>query len=426
MTCKTLKGWQIRILILCCCAYASIYLGRNNLSVAIPEIQSYLAINKAQIGIVGGIFLWVYGIGQLINGLIGDKVSCKIYIFFGLFVTALSNILFGFAQSLSVMIILWVFNSYFQSMLWGPISKTITYWFPPRKRSFAVIIISASAIGGTLLIYLLAGQIMDYLNWRWVFIIPGLIIMVSSFLWYILVRNHPNDVGLSLNETDHTQKFKESYKGEQSYTLLKVINKTRLWLVIIACFAQGIVKDGINLWAPTFFMETHHMDIKSVTSLVIVIPIMNFGGMMLSGWLNRVFKYKEKITVAILFIIGILMLFGFNTLGSKSILAGTIFLGLTSAMMNGANAILLGVIPMKFDKYNKVSAIAGTLDFCSYFISGIATLITGLVVDIFGWSGVMYFWIAVTLIGTTSLVLNHCLENHLILKTDNKFKKDFV
>lgn len=424
MNYKTLKSWQTRVIILCWCAYASIYLGRNNLSVAIPEIQNYLGINKSQVGMIGGLFLWIYGIGQLINGYIGDKVSSRIYIFFGLLVTALSNILFGFASSLALMSILWIFNGYFQSMLWGPMSKTITHWVPPEKRSFAAIVISTSGIGGTLITFLLAGQIMENLNWRWVFIIPGIMILLFSFIWYIFVRNHPQDVGFSLSSSEDIHEDNARIEDHENYTLLEVIKKTKLWFIIVACFAQGIVKDGINLWAPTFFMETHHLDIKSATSLIIVIPLMSFGGIILSGWLNRMLKLKEKITVAILFIVGILMILGLNTLGSKSAFAGITFLGLSSAMMNGANAILLGIIPMKFDKYNKVSAIAGTLDFCSYLVSGFSASITGLIVDLFDWSGVMFFWIAVTVIGTISLAFSHLSENGTILKTNIKVQSE--
>jgi sugar phosphate permease len=421
---ETLKRWQIRILLLCCFAYACIYLGRNNLSIAIPAIQNDLGMNKSQMGMMGGLFLWVYGIGQLINGYLGDKVSSRIYIFCGLFITALTNILFGFATSLTVMMILWSFNSYFQSLIWGPMSKTITYWIPLKKRSFAAIVISISAIIGTLITYLLAGRIMDILNWRWVFIIPGIIILVFSVIWYTFARNHPNDIGLRLDDLESLHNVKEGDKDLQKYTLLEVINKSRLWFVIIACFAQGIVKDGINLWAPTFFLETHNIDMKSMTSLVIVIPIMNFGGMIFSGWLNKELKYQEKITVPILFIIGIFMILGLNIFGSKSTIVGAVFLGLSSAMMSGANTILLGIVPMKFDKYNKVSAIAGTLDFCSYFISGFTTLITGFIVDKFEWNGVMFFWIAVIIIGCISLVLNHLLDKGVALNTDEKVQSE--
>lgn len=416
MNSKSLKSWQVRIFILCWCAYACIYLGRNNLSVAIPEIQRYLGINKSQVGIIGGSFLWVYGIGQLINGYVGDKVSSRIYIFIGLLVTALSNIFFGFSSSLAIMSILWIINGYFQSMLWGPMSKTITHWVSPEKRSFAAIVISTSGVGGTLLTLILAGQLMEKFNWRWVFIIPGLIILLFSFVWYFFVRNYPKDVGFDSLDTRVVYEAKESMDSQESYTLLEVIKESKLWFVIIACFAQGIIKDGINLWAPTFFIETHNLDIKSTASLMIVIPLMNFGGMVLSGWLNKLFKYKEKIATAVLFIIGILMILGLNTFGNNSIFAGVIFLSLSSAMMSGANALLLGVIPMKFHKYNKVSSIAGLLDFCSYFISGFAASVTGIIVDLFGWGGVLQFWMMATVIGTISLVFSQLSETRLTLK----------
>lgn len=422
MKSKSLKSWQIRIFALCWFAYACIYLGRNNLSVAIPEIQRYLEINKSQVGIIGGLFLWVYGIGQLINGYVGDMVSSRIYIFIGLLVAALSNIFFGFASSFIIMCILWVINGFFQSMLWGPVTKTVAHWVLPEKRSFAAIAISTSGVGGTFFTLLLAGKIMDKLNWRWVFIIPGIIILSFSFLWYVFVRNHPRDVGLGSLDTDSAYKASVSNEIQKNYTLLEVIKETKLWYVIVACFAQGIVKDSINLWAPTFFMETHNLDIKSTTSLMIIIPVMGFVGMMLSGWLNRILKYKEKIATSILFIIGIIMIFGLNTLGNKSPLIGIIFLSLSSATMNGANALLLGAIPTKFVRYNKVSAVAGTLDFCSYFVSGFAATITGIIVDLSGWGGVMVFWMAVTIIGTASLVFSQLSENRIMIEKSDKIR----
>lgn len=75
METKLLQKWQIRIFVLCWVAYASLYFGRVNLSVSIPQIQDAFRWSKGQIGLVGTLFFWIYGIGQLINGNIGDKIS---------------------------------------------------------------------------------------------------------------------------------------------------------------------------------------------------------------------------------------------------------------------------------------------------------------------------------------------------------------
>ena len=64
------------------------------------------------------------------------------------------------------------------------------------------------------------------------------------------------------------------------------------------------------------------------------------------------------------------------------------------------------------------------MDFCSYFISGFTTLITGFIVDKFEWNGVMFFWIAVIIIGCISLVLNHLLDKGVALNTDEKVQSE--
>lgn len=420
MNSKSLRSWQKRVFVLCWCAYACIYFGRVNLSVAIPEIQSYLGASKAQVGIIGSLFFWVYGIGQLINGYVGDKVSSRLYIFIGLVVTALANILFGFSTSLVVMCILWAVNGFFQSMLWGPMAKTITYWVSPEKRSSAAIKISTSMVGGFLLAWGLSGQILEHADWKWIFWIPGIFIMLYSVVWVVRIRNHPRDVGLeSPNNEICIADGQSDTEALESYSLWGVIKKTRLWFVVVACLAQGIVKDGINLWAPTFFMESYKLDIKSTASLIIVIPVMNFGGMMLAGWLNKKFKYREKITTIVLFLVGIAMIIGLNTLGGINVFLGITFLGLSSAMMYGANTLLLGVVPMNFAKYNKVSSVAGALDFCSYIAAGFAASITGFIVDLFGWGGVLTFWMIAAIIGTLALVSSQMYENKVKHKHDS-------
>lgn len=391
------------ILLLCWCAYASIYLGRNNLSVAIPEIQNYLGADMSRIGIIGGLFLWVYGIGQLVNGYAGDRISSRVFIFTGLFVAALANILFGFAGSLSVMCILWAVNGFFQSMLWGPITKTITHWIPPEKRSFAAIAVSTSGVGGTLAAFIFAGQVLDKLTWKWVFWIPGTVILIFSFVWYSMMRDNPDAAGFDITYAENVCTEESCVNIQENYSLWEVIKKTKLWVVIFACMAQGIVKDGINLWAPAFFIEMHKLDIKMTAGFITVIPLLSFGGMILAGWLNKMLKYREEVAAAILFAAGTVMIIGLNILGRTSAFAGAVFLGLSSAMMNGANTILLGIIPMKYAKYGKVSAIAGALDFSSYFVSGFAAAVTGFIVKLSGWEGVMGFWIIATVCGTISL-----------------------
>ncbi len=104
-----------------------------------------------------------------------------------------------------------------------------------------------------------------------------------------------------------------------------------MWFIVIACFVQGIIKDGIALWAPSLFMETQNLDIKQTAQFIIFIPIMNFFGMMLAGYLNKKLKNQEKLTIIILFALGMSMIIGFVKLGPTSTVVALLFLGLSSA-----------------------------------------------------------------------------------------------
>lgn len=409
MDIRSLKAWQIRIFALSWLAYAAIYFGRVNLAVAIPAIQESFGWSKSQLGLVGTLFFWVYGFGQLINGYIGDRVSARVHVFVGLVTAALMNIIFGFAASLIIMVLLWAINGFFQSMLWGPIVKTFSYWFSHDSRSKTAIAISTSMVAGYLLAWGLAGKILILSSWRWAFRLPGISILIFSLIWLFFARNHPEDVDLQSPNAEHDDGADDT-SSPTKLALHKVFRKTRIWYVVVACLSQGIVKDGISLWGPTFLMETHNLKLSSTVSLILIIPIANFGGMILAGWLNHRFGHREKMTTAVLLSTGILMIVGLITLGNTSRGAGILFLSLSSAMMNGSNTLLLGVIPLTYAKYGRVSSVAGFLDFTSYLAAGAGASLTGLIVDTKGWTGVLVFWGASAAVGVISLVIHSISE----------------
>lgn len=404
---KALSTWQIRIFVLCWLAYACIYLGRLNLSISLPKIGEELSITKTQLGMIGSVFFWVYGIGQLINGYIGDKVSGRLIVFWGLAVAALSNILFGFTTSLVFMCVLWAINGYFQSMLWGPIAKIISAWFSRAKAGSAIIGISTSMIGGYMIVYFFGSKLLSLMDWRWAFRIPGLFILAYSAIWVWKIRNTPGEAGVTPPQEDAAPDSSSNEISGTRKSIWQISRLTGLWFIASACVAQGIVKDGITLWAPTYFLETFHLDIESAANLILIIPLMNFGGMLLAGWLNKLLGNNVAATTSVLFAAGTAMVLGLMLIGNKNIYASAIFLGLSSAMMYGANTMLLGVYPLSFSKYNLVSTAAGFLDFCSYLAAGFASLLTGFIADKFGWHYVITMWLVVTLIGVASLAVCH-------------------
>jgi len=131
---------------------------------------------------------------------------------------------------------------------------------------------------------------------------------------------------------------------------------------------------------------------------------MNFGGILLAGWINKKFKYQEKFAVAILFTGSIVTILGLFLFASISVYFSVFLLSCCSALMYGANTLLLSVTPMGYGEHNKASTVTGFFDFVSYMGAGITGILTGLIMDNWEWNGIFILWIGLIVIGIAAIL----------------------
>ena len=357
-----LSNWRKKIFITSWLAYALAYLCRANLSIVLPKMIKALNLNKVNAGLIGSFFFWAYAIGQLVNGYIGDKVDSRYFVFSGLLLAAIMNLLVGFTTNLVVIIILWTFNGFSLSMLWGPIIKTLSHWFPKEKRNNVAVKISTSITGGYLLTWGFIGWFISFTSWRWAFWIPAIVVGVYSFVWIINIRSYPDEMGFE-NPND-VIKSNRSYEQKIIISIRKLILSEKLIWVALTCATQGLIREGVILWGPTLLSDVFNINQKKIAVFSLTIPLMSLIGIIGSGYINKMFK-SEKMTI--LFFLGggaggliiLVLLFGYN------IYINIFLLSLIVAAMYGANTILLTIIPLKYAVQNRVSGVAGFLDFSS-------------------------------------------------------------
>lgn len=397
--------WQLRIFLLCWFAYALIYFGRVNLSIAVPQLEQHFSSNKATIGMLGSMFFWFYAIGQLISCTVNDKLNSKLFIFISIFAAGICNLLFSFANSLKILMFLWALNSIVQSILWGNIVKIAVQWFSPKQYTKVMVGLNTSMVLGYIMGWGGCGLILKYSSWRGVFFVPGIVLIAFSALWLILSKEKPIDVGVSIdNMEDYPEKIEIGRIQTLNYKQLFL--GSGLLLVVLACIAQSMVKEGIGVWAPSMLTQIYNVDMSSATSYVLFIPIMNLIGILASGAINKKLNGKDEATTIILFAVAIISLLIFGWFGMNSFGLGVMLLGICSAVMYGVNTMLLGTLPIKYAKYGKAAFVTGFLNFCSYLGAGISTTLVGGLLDIgLGYSAIFIFWAVITTIATIALII---------------------
>src|SRR5437660_4816005 len=189
--------------------YTSFYMCRYNFSIANKSISEEFGFNRAQMGSIITTALFAYACGQIINGLITDRIGGKRAMLIGAAGTVVMNILFGaasFAGMLGLFVAIRGLDGYMQAFGAPGMVKINAAWFRHRERGrFSGIfgfMINLGRLGiFTLGPALLAGFTIlgllhvGPLHWRWLFWAPSIICAVMAVAMAFTVKETPEEAG---------------------------------------------------------------------------------------------------------------------------------------------------------------------------------------------------------------------------------------
>src|ERR1044071_8592161 len=117
--------------------YTSFYMCRYNFSIANKSISEEFGFNRGQMGSIITTALFAYACGQIINGLLTDRIGGKRAMLIGAAGTVVMNILFGVASfwgMLGLFVAIRGVDGYMQAFGAPGMVKINTAWFNHRER----------------------------------------------------------------------------------------------------------------------------------------------------------------------------------------------------------------------------------------------------------------------------------------------------
>lgn len=369
--------------------YLFSYTMRLDYSATIVAIVEDLKIsNTAASAAVTGSFI-TYGVGQIICGFVGDKISPVKMISYAMLGTILVNVSVSFCHSITVITVLWCLNGFFQAMIWPPLTRFVAEQLDKGKYSDAITVISMSASVGTVLIYLLVPLILRFSVWRNVFRCMGLFGVMVIIIWY-----------LSTKGRYQPKKIKSDNKvAKGNYSFLKLISIAGLVPIFIIIILNGILRDGIQTWLPSFVNTQFNVSASASILSTAILPLLSITSMWIANILYRRLKNEIKTTAlifAIAFLATLPLALGLKIPFYLSVLLASII----SACMHGANLMITAFIPKHFVKYGMVSTFSGVINSFTYIGAAASSYGFAAVSDNCGWSAVLMGWSVVALLGT--------------------------
>jgi OPA family glycerol-3-phosphate transporter-like MFS transporter len=373
--------------------YGSFYFCRTNISAALPGIEAEFGFSKAQIGLILGSLKLAYGIGQLVNGQLAEKISARKLLTIGMLTSALLNVLFGFGAAIYFLLFIWACNGYFQALGWTPSMRVTANWFPVEKRGRAIGIIGTGYQATAAITFVLAGYSVDFFGWRGAFYVPAILFALCCVHMLIFLKESPPPMSEAERAQEPPPGTQKTGSVWRNITL--TLSNPWLWFLAVSLGLLNACRYGFLDWGLAHLLETQGGTIGKSGLKYAVLPLGGIAGAFLSGWVtDRWFGGRAAPAIVFLLVaLGVLTLvYSKVVVAGGSVVFSLVLLVLIGFCIYGPQVLLVGTAPMDLARGGAAAAAVGFVNFMGYMGAFSGDYVTGHVVDAHGWAAGLKFW----------------------------------
>ena len=365
--------------------YMISYMTRINFGAIVSEMERSTGISRQLLSMsLTGAFV-TYGAGQVISGILGDRFSPKNLVTLGLSVTVGMNLLIPLCGSPYTMMAVWCVNGFAQAFMWPPILRMMVMLLSGEEYAKAAVKVSWGSSAGTIAMYLLSPVMIAWLGWRSVFVMSALFGILGILIW-----NRFAWVPTGA-ETPDSPRSKPSAKGLLSPMML---------LIMLAIVMQGMLRDGITTWMPSYIGETFRL--SSIVSILtgVILPIFSILCAQAASTLYRKQFRNPMLCAGVIFGGGAASALALYFLADLSAPLSALLAAAVTGCMHGVNFMLVSILPRFFHRYGNTSTASGVLNACTYVGAASSTYGIAVLSSRIGWQDTIGIWFLIALTGT--------------------------
>ena len=377
---------------LCTVVYFASYIMRINFAAIMVKVGADMDLPKTSLAIVVTALTIAYGTGQIVSGLLGDKLKPSHMLTAGLLLACVCNVLMFFANSIPVMTVIWGVNGFAHSLLWPPMVRIMSTYLTSEEYSYCSLRVYCGSSGATVLIYLFAPMLMYVTSWRGVMLACAAIGAVTAVIWVLNCKKALVD--------PVNVKIGDDKKITSGVPLPKFVYMP-LVFIALAIALQGVLRDGVTNWMPSYLLETFGLSEENSIVSTVITAVFSVISFWFFDYIYRKFVKNEVQCAAVIFgasAIFALALYLVNTLTSI-VAVSMVLMALIVGCMHGINLMLITFVPKRFVKSGKVSTISGVLNAFTYVGSAASTYAFAAFAESRGWSFTIFTWFIISILG---------------------------
>ncbi len=396
--------------------YGAFYFCRTNLSAAVPGMNS--PVSDGGLGLTGEQTGWIlaslkiaYGLGQVLNGQLSERISPRVLLAIGMFCSAGLNVLFGFSEGFFFLVFVWATNGFCQSLGWTPCVRVMANWVPVPRRGHAVGLIGTGYQITQGLTYLIAGQAAEHLGWRGALYAPAILLALTGVFMLVFLReapehDQPNSQGDSLAVTQASRP-----KMPLAESLYWTLFNPALWLLGLSLGLLNACRYGFTDWGVKHLVDTQKIGVGKATLQFFVIAIGATAGSYLAGWAtDRFFGSRRAPVVCLLMVLLGALSPVYGYVAGQSVVGTMVVLVVIGFCIFGPQVLLVGTAPADLAHRGTTAAAAGFVNFLGYMGAATGDVVTGHFSSASqgGWRIVIFIWAGWAFLGAaiTGLLWN--------------------
>lgn len=383
--------------------YFASYCTRINFTVMLVKIGSEMSVTKEELSIVVTALTVSYGVGQIISGMLGDRIKAPLLLTAGLSVASICNALMFFMPSVYSMTAVWCVNGFAQSLLWPPIVRIMSTSLNDSEYSYAAVRVSWGSSIATICMYTVIPLLLYAVSWRAVMIICAFVGALIALVWRVVYpRLLSEENKNSESKEDRTLKA-AAVKGEKLPSFVYV----PIALIMLGIILQGILRDGVAGWMPSYLHETFNIPEEKAIISTVIQAIFSMLSFYVFDVIHRKLFKNEVTCSAVIFALAAVCAVALYVLNMffDSVLLSLLLMAVIVGCMHGINLMLITVVPKRMIRSGKVSTWSGILNSCTYIGASLSMYGFAAMANSKGWNFTILMWGVVAFLGTAVCTL---------------------
>ena len=382
--------------------YFASYLLRINFAVMIVKICAEMSLPKSSLAIVVTALTVAYGIGQVFSGLLGDRLQPQWMLTVGISVAVVCNVAMYFAQTVPLMTVIWCINGFAHAMLWPPMVRMMSTNLENAEYSYAVVRVSCGSSVATIFLYICCPLLLKLIDWRTVMLFCAALGTLILTFWVLVSPRLFPQRAPAVKADDAKEEVAAVHNAPlPRFVLLPIV------LIMLGIILQGILRDGVTNWMPSFLNETFGLPEENAIFSTVILAVFSMVSFVVFDFVQRRLFQDEVFCAAMIFVLSAVsaaVMYGIHLFGG-SVVFSMLLMAVIVACMHGINLMLISVVPKRFLRTGKVATFSGILNACTYVGASLSTYGFAALAERFGWNFTILTWVIVSVLGVVVCLL---------------------